>query len=244
MTGRLSRRDMLILGGVVVLALAAALWWLVVAPARSDVSSREGRLAVVTREVNAMRDTVDRLRAEEPGAARRTAERLRLAKALPTGEHTPGAMVQLQDLADRAGVELTSIAAAGGGDYGLLRGSEFELTVTGRFHDVDDFLYRMHNLVSLDQRGRPQIDGRLFALRTVAIVPTGEGAGRSALGPDDPVTATVATVAYSAPPDAAADATSATPTPVTPVTPADPDQTPAPQAPAGGETADATGSGG
>jgi len=105
MTGRLARRDMVILGVVVVLALAAAMWWLLVAPARDDVRSRQGQLTAVTREVNAMRDTVDRLRAEEPGAARRTAERLRLAKACPPGA-PPGALVQLQELADRAGVEL------------------------------------------------------------------------------------------------------------------------------------------
>ncbi len=186
-----------------------------------------------------MRDTVDRLRAEEPGAARRTAERLRLAKACPPGA-PPGALVQLQELADRAGVELTTIAAAGSGEYGLLRGSEFEMTVTGRFHDVDDFLYRMHNLVSLDERGRPVIGGRLFALRTVAVAPTGDGAGRSALDPDDPVVATVAAVAYSAPADAAPDAASATPTAAIA---ADATRTPADATSADGETV-AAGSGG
>ena len=52
-------------------------------------------------------------------SAKRTAERLRLSKALPEAIETPGVVVQLQRLADRANVELTSIKTNTFSDYGV-----------------------------------------------------------------------------------------------------------------------------
>lgn len=222
MTGRLSHRDLTILGAVLIVGIAAALWWLLVAPARSDSAEQGARLAAVEREINGLNDSLGRLRDAEPGAARRTAERLRLAKAVPAGAQVPAALVQLQRTADRAGVEFTSVTAGAVTPLGTLTGRDFELVVTGRFHDVDDFLYRLHALVTVSRAGAPSIEGRLIAVRDVSLTPAGDG-GRTTLGAGERVTAQLSVVAYSAPADGAPEAASTqAPSTTTPTTPADP----------------------
>ncbi|MEQ8833122.1 MAG: type 4a pilus biogenesis protein PilO [Miltoncostaeaceae bacterium] len=215
--GRLSTRDTVLLILVLAAASAAGLWWFLVAPARADVAERDRDLTAITREVNQITDMVARLRDEEPDASRRTAERLRLAKALPVDDQVPAAIVQLEHLAGRSGVRFVAISAQGGASYGTLSGSEFEVRVRGRFHDVDDFLHRVHNQVRLDQNDRPVIGGRLLALRTVALTPVGAGGEgveggdaatevRTTLDDRTEVVATLVVVAYSAGRDGAPDA--------------------------------------
>lgn len=212
--GRLSVRDTVLLILVLAAATAAGLWWFLVAPARADVADRDRELTALTRDVNQITDTIRRLRAEEPDASRRTAERLRLAKALPVGDQVPAAIVQLEHLAGRSGVRFVALTAQGSSSFGTLRGSEFEIRVRGRFHDVDDFLYRVHHQVRLDQNDRPVIGGRLLALRTVALAPVaagGEGAegvdpAPTRLGDRTEVEATLMVVAYSAGRDSGPDA--------------------------------------
>ena len=119
------------------------------------------------------------------GEAKRTAERLRLSKALPEGTEAPGVVVQLQRLADRANVELTSIKTNSFSDYGSIRGTEFEVRVTGRFFDVDDFLYRLHRQVAVDEKDRPIVGGRLFATTSVDLTLDQGTAGTEGSPKDD-----------------------------------------------------------
>lgn len=208
MTGRLSHRDLTILGAVLVLGIAAALWWLLVSPARSDSAERGEQLAAVEREINGINDTLDRLRAAEPGAARRTAQRLRLAKALPAGADTAGAILQLQRAADLAGVELTTITVGAIAPQGAVTAHELAVIVTGRFHDVDDFLYRVHALVSVNAAGNPSIEGRLIAVRDIKLTPV-QGKDTTTLGSGERLTAELTVLAYSAPADGSPAAVSA-----------------------------------
>src|SRR5215213_9151589 len=103
------------------------------------------------------------------------------------GDGPPGAVVQLQRLADRANVELTSIKTNTYSDYGSIRGTEFEIRVTGRFFDVDDFLYRLHRQVAVNEKDRPVVGGRLFATTSVDLTlqQDGESNGTSGAPKDD-----------------------------------------------------------
>jgi hypothetical protein len=210
MSARLSPRALALLAAAAAVAALGAAWWLYASPARQDAADRGAELAALTREVNALSDTVTRLRADRPEAAARTAERLRLAKALPVDAQVPGAMVQLQHLAARSGVELTAITAGGTTAYGGIGGIELELRVTGRFHDVDDFLYRLHHQVQLDQRHNPVVRGRLFALRSLSLSTEGagadEGEAEARVGRRTAVSAVMGVVAFTAPTDGSPDA--------------------------------------
>ena len=137
---KMTKRDQILIAVIGVIAVIGGFYWFVVKPAKADLGVQKDQLTQIQTEANDLRDTLDRMAATTKGEAKRTAERLRLSKALPETTETPGVVVQLQRLADRANVELSSIKTNSYSDYGSIRGTEFEIRVTGRFFDVDDFL--------------------------------------------------------------------------------------------------------
>jgi hypothetical protein len=231
---KLSTRDLVLLAILGAVAVLGGIWWFVVKPASAELDAQRDQLAQITTESNALRDTVERLSTSSKGESRRTAERLRLSKALPDSTQAPGVVVQLQRLADRANVELTSIKTNQFSDFGSIRGTEFEVKVTGRFFDVDDFLYRLHRQVEVDGRDRPVVGGRLFATTSVDLtLAQSTTATGGPIEDDDEVVATLKVLAFSsAPAGGSAPAPAATGTPVA--------ATPAPStAPASSEPATA-----
>ena len=248
---KLSKRDMILLAVIGAIAVLGGAFWFVVKPAKAELSAQKDELAVIQEESAGLRDTLSRLESTATGEGARVAERLRLAKAIPDTTEAPGVVVQLQRLADRANVELTSIKTNTFTDYGSIRGTEFEIRVSGRFFDVDDFLYRLHRQVSVDEKDRPVIGGRLFATTSVDL--TLSQADTTGGGDDeDMVIGTVKVVAFSSVPGGVASSAAvvpgtpvAAPTTTTGAAPAPGTTTNEPTtAPAGGAQATATPSSG
>ncbi|MGD9573200.1 MAG: type II secretion system protein GspM [Thermoleophilia bacterium] len=210
---KLTKRDTMLLAIIGIIAVLGGAYWFVVKPAKAELSTQQDQLAQVQSESADLRDTLTRMSGTTQGEAQRVAERLRLAKALPETTETPGVVVQLQRLADRANVELTSIKTNNYSDYGTIRGTEFEVRITGRFFDVDDFLYRLHRQVAVDAKDRPIVGGRLFATTSVDLTLGQDGGTGSGLADEDSVVGTIKVVAFSSVPAgasaAAAPATSA-----------------------------------
>jgi hypothetical protein len=214
---KLSKRDKTLLAILGILAVFGGFWWFIVKPAGADLQAQRDQLTQIQSETGDLRDTVARLKASSKGEAARTADRLRLAKALPASTETPGVVVQLQRLADKANVELTSIKTNQYSDYGSIRATEFEVRVTGRFFDVDDFLYRMHRQVAVDEKDRPIVGGRLFATTSVdmTLAPEDPAAADGAtLDDDDIVVATMKVAAFSSIPEGSASTATPAGTPV------------------------------
>ncbi len=68
---------------------------------------------------------------------------------LPQSEGIPSLIIELTQTADASGVDLNSItrgATVTGTPFGL---QSVSLQVTGRFFDVEDFLYRLESLCRL-----------------------------------------------------------------------------------------------
>jgi len=213
---KLSKRDMTLLAILGILAVFGGFWWFIVKPAGADLQAQRDQLTQIQTETGDLQDTVARLKASGKGEAARTADRLRLAKALPASTETPGVVVQLQRLADKANVELTSIKTNQYSDYGSIRATEFEVRVTGRFFDVDDFLYRMHRQVAVDEKDRPIVGGRLFATTSVdmTLAPEDPAADGATLDDDDIVVATMKVAAFSSIPEGSASTATTVGTPV------------------------------
>jgi hypothetical protein len=208
---KVSKRDLVLLAVLGAIAVVGGFYWFAVKPAKADLNAQRAQLEQVQSETGGLRDTLSRLSTSTVSPAKLTAERLRLAKALPDSTETPGIVVQLQRLADRSNVELTSIKTNSFSDYGSIRGTEFEVRVTGRFFDTDDFLYRLHRQVAVDEKDRPIVGGRLFATTAVDLtLDQSEGASSGPVGDDDSVVATIRVVAFSSVPGGAASATAAT----------------------------------
>ncbi len=200
---KVSKRDLVLLAVLGAVAVIGGFYWFVVKPAKADLSAQRSQLAQVQSETGDLRDTLSRLQAGTASAAKLSSDRLRLSKALPATVETPGVVVQLQSLADRAGVELTSIKTNSFSDYGSIRGTQFEVRVTGRFFDVDDFLYRLHRQVAVDGRDRPIVGGRLFATSSVDLtLDQSNPSSTGSLKNDDVVVAVIEVVAFSEVPSA------------------------------------------
>lgn len=218
---KLTKRDSMLLAIIGIVAVIGGAFWFVVKPAKAELSAQRTELTAVQDETAGLRDTLARMSGTMQGEAQRVAERLRLAKAIPETTETPGVIVQLERLAERANVDLTSLRTNNFTDYGTIRGTEFEVKISGRFFDVDDFLYRLHRQVAVDENDRPIVGGRLFATTYLDLTLSQGDTDSSGLAADDGVIGTVRVVAFSsvptgAPAPSAAPATAvASPAPAT-----------------------------
>lgn len=196
----LSSRDKILLVAVLVAAVLGGGWYFLIRPAQADVSAKQEQLATVESEVGQRRDELARLSEEPQSHTAKTVERLWLAKAVPAGHRTDAAVVELQRLADRSGVELAAVRTVSRVGYGPLEGTQYEVDAVGRFYNIDDFLYRVHGQVELDRGDSPDIDGRLFATLKVDMgLESTLGSGASPgtqLAPNDVVRATITIVAF------------------------------------------------
>lgn len=213
---KLSRRDTILLAVLGLALVVGGTWWFVVKPANEDAAATRDQVEQVEGQISVVRDTLDRLERDSEGESARTAERLRLAKAIPRSAAVPGTIVQLQRLAKRSNVDLASVKTISRSGFGPLAGIQLEVRVDGRFFDVDDFLFRMHRMVNVNRRDKPVVKGRLLAVTAVNIDLAEEanpGAGGSQFGPDDRVQAVLSVIAFSEGDGTTADGTVPTPAP-------------------------------
>lgn len=165
----MTKRDRMLLIAIAIVAIFGGMYWFVIKPARAQVSARTAELQSVEDETGVLRDQIARLQKAEGGQLARSVEGFRLAKAVPDRDQVPAALVQLQRLATRSNVTFSSIHTTSTTDYAGFRATEISVTVGGRFFDVDDFLFRLHRQVTVDEQSRPRIAGRLFAVKSFEI---------------------------------------------------------------------------
>ncbi len=198
---KMTKRDQILLAVIAAVAVLGGFYWFAIKPAKADLSAQKDELAQIEQENSTLEDTLARAAKQTKGNAKLVAERLRLAKAMPDDVETPGVVVQLQRLADRSNVELTSIKTNQFSDYGSIRATEFEVRITGAFFDVDDFLYRLHRQVSVNAKDQPVVSGRLFATTSVDLtLDQSDSTSEGGVAPDDQVVGTVKVLAFSSVP--------------------------------------------
>jgi hypothetical protein len=197
-------------------------WLMVVGPQRAKATQlAEQAISLQDQIVNA-KSALAHAPKPEPI---RVADIFRLTKAMPDQEDMPGIILQLNSVAQESGISFTSIApgqATPGTGYAT---RQIEITFTGNFYGLSDYLYRLRNLVGV-HGGQLDASGRLFSVDSITF---GEGDGGfpeinaklviDAYVYGDPGLTTVAPAAPVAPTDGSAPPTSTT-TETTPVAPA------------------------
>lgn len=102
----------------------------------------------------------------------KVADVYKLAKAMPASTDMPNVLIELDQTARAAGVDLQTISPGaptpGTSGYSTV---PLTLTVTGDFYTVTDLLYRLRNLVYV-RNGALESNGRLFSVGTVALTPS------------------------------------------------------------------------
>lgn len=210
---KLNKRDSLLLIVIGMVAVIGGIFWFYVKPARAD-------LGTATTQAQEAQDRVTGLQAElakVTAAAKKplpytVADELRLAKAYPYSDDVPVTYLQLEDVAKHSHVTLGTVTPGANTDYAGVTGTPFSVAVTGKFFDVQDFLYQLHSRVSVSRAGKLTIKGRLFAITQASLSPGADGADvATAQQADQTVTATITAVAFSRTPGGGAAAAQATP---------------------------------
>lgn len=153
----------LAIGGVLLYGLVV--WFLVVAPKRSEAATL--RADVATAEIKLAQAQATTHRPRSAGAS--IADVFRLAKAMPSSTDQAGLLLELDRLARASGITLGSIAPQDPilGTSGAML-VPVEVIVGGSYRQITRFLARARQLVTV-RRGRLTATGRLFTVQDVAL---------------------------------------------------------------------------
>ena len=197
---KLSKRDSLLLIVIGALAIVGGIFWFYVKPARSDLGTAKQQAQESQQRVDQLQAELTKVTAAAKAPARHTiADELRLAKAYPYSSEVPITLLQLEDLAKKTHVALGDMTPAVDTDYAGVTGTPFTIDVTGKFFDVQDFLYQLHNRVSVSPSGRLTVKGRLFAITQADLSPETASATdtQTTQQKDAKITANITVVAFS-----------------------------------------------
>jgi Tfp pilus assembly protein PilN len=185
-------KEVYIITAVVAIVLIAAWYFLLLSPARTELSDLNDQIQSQQSALATAQQEVARLEAYKKTAPQSRAEIVRLGKMLPESEGIPSLIIELTRTADASGVNLDSITrgvTAPGTPFGL---QSVALQVTGRFFDVEDFLYRLESYVAF-RNASFRVTGRLLEVKTLSISGGGD-ATTSDSAP--PLTVTIELNAY------------------------------------------------
>ncbi len=161
----MSRRLRLILIAVGILAVALAVFFLLVNPIRGDIDDLNSNIDEENMKIIAAQQELAQAERTQQEGRRNQGRLLELAKMIPNDSEVPSLILQIQDLADKAGIEWIQVSPAQpsfveGLGYGTL---PLSLNFSGSFYDVSDFIYRAEQMVAGP--------GRLLAVRDLSLTP-------------------------------------------------------------------------
>jgi Tfp pilus assembly protein PilO len=161
----LSPRALIALAGGAVLVYSLAVWFLILAPKRSEAASLGAEVAVA--EIRLAQAQAKANRPQRGGAP--VSDVFRLAKAMPSSADQPGLVLELDRLARSSGVTLGSITpqdpVLGVGGATL---TPVTVVVEGSYRKITRFLASTRKLVTV-RRGKIRATGRLFTVRSVVL---------------------------------------------------------------------------
>lgn len=162
-----------VIGGIVGAGLLVLLigWFGLVRPQSHKAASLAKQTAAVQQEIatNLTQIAAQKTASAVPAAPQiRVADVYKLAKAMPSNVDMPDILLELDQVAKDAGVELQGISPSAPDPTGKIA---LELTVNGDFFTVTDLLYRLRNFVSV-RNGTLEASGRLFDVDNLSISPS------------------------------------------------------------------------
>jgi Tfp pilus assembly protein PilO len=195
----------LIAFGAVLFALVG--YMLLIKPQKSHLADLNKQIADTQAQIDLYRSQAA---AAKPNVAPkvRVADIYRLARAMPSSMDTADILIELNSVAQSAGVEIDSISpgqATPGNGFEIV---PLAIAFHGDFYAMTDFLYRLRTLVNV-RHGQLEAGGRIFAIDSVSLSPD-SGSGRSLnvqLNLDTFVYGAAATASGAAPPPATTAAT-------------------------------------
>jgi Tfp pilus assembly protein PilO len=145
-------------GALVIVALVS--YFVLIRPKRAEAGRLGDQIAQLETDVQAAKLAA---KPKEGSTKLQVADLFELAKAMPDRDDMPGIILELNAVAESAGVRFKAIApqAAVAGEG--CRSIPISLTFVGNYYDLTDFLFRLRNLVAVDD-GQLAASGRFFTL--------------------------------------------------------------------------------
>jgi Tfp pilus assembly protein PilO len=173
MTGR----DRIVLIGVVVVAVLAAAWMLVVSPERKQASQLSSEVAADQSQLASAEGKVASARAAQSQYAAAYASIVSLGKAVPPSEEVPGLIDQLAQATHEKDVEFASIASGGTGGAAATGFTQLPFTFTfeGSYFDLEHLFSQLTDFATLGASGALDVNGRLLTIQSVRLAPAGGG---------------------------------------------------------------------
>jgi Tfp pilus assembly protein PilO len=170
----------LIIGGDLLLLVVG--WLFLISPQRSTAASIAQATAAAEVQLAEAKKPVVHVK---PSAVQqpeiKTADLYSLAKAMPSNVDMPNLLLELDQVARGAGVNLSTISP-GAPSVSLTGGFStvaISLSFSGDFYSITDMLYRLRTLVSV-RNGALQTSGRLFSVGSVGLARGGTGSALNA----------------------------------------------------------------
>ena len=159
-----------VVGGIVAAGLLVALvgWKVVVSPQKHKAADLAAETAAVKQKITDQLSAVAAAKTVSDVPKIRVADVYKLAKAMPSTTDMPNILIELDQVARDAGVDLQQLSPSPPAADGTIA---LSLTVGGDFFTLTDLLYRLRSMVSV-RHGALEATGRLFAIDGVSLSPT------------------------------------------------------------------------
>jgi Tfp pilus assembly protein PilO len=160
--------------GAVVVLLAG--WVLVLGPKQHTIASLHQQTAAVQEQIAADLSRAATARGAGSAPTIKVADIYKLQTAMPSGTDMPDLLLELDQTAKAAGVQLQSIqpstanTSSTGGSFTTV---PITLTAAGNFYAITDLLYRLRDLVYV-RAGALEANGRIFSVNSVTLSPNGK----------------------------------------------------------------------
>ena len=164
-------REIYIITAVVAVVLIVAWYFLLFSPTKTKLSDLDQQVQSAVSALSVAKQEVVKLEAYKKTAPQSRAEIVRLGKMLPESEGIPGLIIELSKTADASGVSVTNITrgtTTPGTPFGI---QSLTLQVTGRYFDVEDFLYRLEEYVAF-RNASFRVTGRLLQVTQLTLQAT------------------------------------------------------------------------
>jgi Tfp pilus assembly protein PilO len=145
---------------LVILALVA--YMVLVRPKKAEQKRLDAEIAGLQTQLAAAAH-------KEPPVTIKLADLFKLSKAIPDQEDMPGIILELNSTASAAGISFDEIEPQPAVPASTYSSVPINLVFEGNYYDLVDFLFRLRNLVSVND-GVLDASGRLFTLDQITLL--------------------------------------------------------------------------
>ena len=165
-------KEVYIITGVIVVVVAVAWFFLLFKPLTNKLSVAGAQLTQVTQAYDTATSVeLPKLQSYQKTAPQTESDLLRLNKMMPGEAGIPSVIIEIQQTAQQSGLDFVSITP--GTPFAV---ETMSLTFTGRYYDLEDFLFRLESYVEY-RNNAFLVTGRLLQVASVNLT---AGAGTSA----------------------------------------------------------------